>query len=87
MVSFLKLSAMTYSIVHVTKYLRVDRGLGHNTKYTFYRLKNLFLQLMLQVIRSCLDSHASISANLPKKIVSALRYILKRLEGEKRVSF
>ena len=46
MVSFLKLSAMTYSIVHVAKYLRVDRRLSHNTKYTFSRLENLLLQLM-----------------------------------------
>lgn len=52
MVSFLKLSAMTYSIVHVaTEYLHADRTLSHNTKYTFYRLQNLLQQLILQVIR------------------------------------
>lgn len=55
MVSFLKLSAMTYSIVHVAKYLHVDRRLSHNTKYSFYRLQNLLLQLTLQVIRIALS--------------------------------
>ena len=52
MVLFLTLSAMTYSIVHVaTEYLQADRRLSHNTKYTFYRLQNLLLQLILQVIQ------------------------------------
>lgn len=88
MVLFLTLSAMTYSIVHVaTEYLQADRRLSHNTKYTFYRLQNLLLQLILQVIQIGLTLTQAFLRIFLKKIVSSLRYIPKRLEGKRRVSF